>query len=99
MEREVKADTESRELVSRETTVKATDKTTVLGTASLLAGAIVQMTTGDFSLGVQGKHLVAGDMETDVTGKQQSLSEKSWLRKLASCARVSQEQGRKLSRR
>ncbi|ERK18183.1 hypothetical protein L579_1503 [Pantoea sp. AS-PWVM4] len=71
MAREVKADTESRELVSRETTVKATDKTTVLGTASLLAGAIVQVTTGDFSLGVKGKHLVsvAGDMETDVTGK------------------------------
>lgn len=62
----------ARELVSRETTIKATDKTTVLGTASLLAGAIVQVTTGDYSLGVQGKHLVsvAGDMETDVTGKK-----------------------------
>ncbi len=38
----VKADTEQRELVSRETTVKATDKITVLGTSTLLAGAIQQ---------------------------------------------------------
>ena len=40
MSRVVKADTEKRELVSRETTVKATDRTTVIGTASLMAGAI-----------------------------------------------------------
>lgn len=40
MARTVKADTERRELVSRETTVKATDKITVLGTATLMAGAM-----------------------------------------------------------
>lgn len=40
MARTVKADTEQRDLVSRETTVKATDKTTVLGIVTLLAGAV-----------------------------------------------------------
>jgi hypothetical protein len=43
MARVVKADTEQRELVSRETTVKATDKITVIGTSTLLAGAIQQV--------------------------------------------------------
>lgn len=50
MSREVKADTETRDLVSRETTVKATDRTTVIGTASLMAGAIQHVTTGNYSL-------------------------------------------------
>ena len=46
MAREVKADSETRELVSRTTTIKATDKTTVLGTASLMAGAVQQNPIG-----------------------------------------------------
>lgn len=45
MARVVKADTEQREMVSRETTVKATDKITVLGTFTLMAGAIQQVCT------------------------------------------------------
>lgn len=53
MARTVKADTERRELVSRETTVKATDKITVLGTATLMAGAIQQVSAGDFSQAVK----------------------------------------------
>lgn len=70
MTREVKADTESRELVSCETLIKASDKTSVLGTATLLAGAIQQVATGDFSTGINGNHLttVGGDTETDITG-------------------------------
>lgn len=70
MSRVVTADNEQRTLISRETTVKATDKITVLGTATLMAGAIQQVTTGDFSLGVKGNRLasVGGDDETDVTG-------------------------------
>lgn len=70
MAREVKADTESRELVSRETLIKASDKTSVLGTATLLAGAIQQVATGDFSTGIKGNQLttVGGDAETDITG-------------------------------
>jgi len=55
MARVVKADTEQRELVSRETTVKATDKITVLGTSTLLAGAIQQVCTGDYSQAVNNR--------------------------------------------
>ncbi|WP_198578999.1 hypothetical protein [Citrobacter portucalensis] len=72
MARTVKADTEQRDLVSRETTVKATDKTTVLGTATLLAGAIQQVSAGDYSQAVKGNRLasIEGNDETDITGKQ-----------------------------
>lgn len=70
MARTVKADTESRELVSRETTIKATDKTSVIGTSTLLAGAIQQVSTGKFSQAIQGCRLasIGGSDETDITG-------------------------------
>jgi len=70
MAREVKADSETRELVSRETTVKAADKTTVIGTATLLAGAIQQVTTGSYTTGVKGDQLitVGGNAESDIKG-------------------------------
>ncbi|HGP4144714.1 TPA: hypothetical protein ACLLIE_004008 [Enterobacter roggenkampii] len=72
MSRDVKADTEYRELVTRETTIKATDKTTVLGKATLLAGAIQQVATGDYTLAAGGNYLasVAGNAETDIEGQQ-----------------------------
>ncbi len=72
MARMVKADTEQRDLVSRETTIKATDKTTVLGTATLMAGAIQQVSAGDYSQAVKGNRLasIEGNDETDITGKQ-----------------------------
>lgn len=72
MSRDVKADTEYRELVTRETTIKATDKTTVLGKATLLAGAIQQVATGDYTLATGGNYLasVAGNAETDIEGQQ-----------------------------
>ena len=83
MSREIKADTEKRELVSRETTVKATDRTTVIGTASLMAGAIQHVTTGSYSVVAQQNQLitVGGNAETDVTGSAaikvgQALTEK-----------------------
>ncbi len=83
MSREVKADTEKRELISRETTVKATDRTTVIGTASLMAGAIQHVTTGSYSVAAQQSQLitVGGNAETDVTGSAaikvgQALTEK-----------------------
>lgn len=57
MARTVKADTESRELVSRETTIKAADKTSVIGTSTLMAGAIQQVSTGKFSQAIQGSRL------------------------------------------
>lgn len=72
MARTVKADTEQRDLVTRETTVKATDKTTVLGTATLMAGAIQQISAGDFSQAVKGNRLasIEGNDETDIAGEQ-----------------------------
>ena len=68
MGRTVKADTESRELVSRETTIKATDKTSVIGTSTLMAGAIQQVSTGKFSQAIQGSRLatVGGNDELAV---------------------------------
>ncbi|HCM1923502.1 TPA: hypothetical protein N3A35_004255 [Salmonella enterica subsp. salamae serovar 16:m,t:e,n,x] len=71
MVRTVKADTERRELVSRETTVKATDKITVLGTATLMAGAIQQVSAGDFSQAVKGNRLasITGNEETEIAGQ------------------------------
>lgn len=58
MKREVKSDEENRTVVVRETTVQATDKTTVLGTSTLLAGAVVQVSQGDYSLGTSGALIV-----------------------------------------
>ncbi|MFV7361037.1 hypothetical protein [Citrobacter portucalensis] len=74
MTRTVKADNEARELVTRETTVKATDKTTVLGTATLMAGVIQQVTTGDYAIAAGGKYLasIKGDAETEIDGRQSS---------------------------
>ncbi|WP_279156507.1 hypothetical protein [Obesumbacterium proteus] len=68
MVREVTADDEKRTVVARETMVKATDKTTVIGTAKLMAGAIVQVTTGDYSLGTQGNYVasITGNASTKV---------------------------------
>ncbi|MFE8047609.1 hypothetical protein [Brenneria goodwinii] len=59
MRRVVTADEESRTIVARETTIQATDKTTVLGTATLLAGAIVQITEGDYSLATQAGYVAS----------------------------------------
>lgn len=68
MKREVKSDEETRTVVVRETTVQATDKTTVLGTSTLLAGAVVQVSQGDYSLGTSGALTVTcKTMAADVT--------------------------------
>ncbi|CAH6660997.1 hypothetical protein [Pseudocitrobacter vendiensis] len=69
MARTVKADTENREVVSRETTVKATDKTSVIGTSTLMAGAIQQVSAGKFSQAIQGSRLatIGGSDEMVVT--------------------------------
>ncbi len=71
MSRVVTADDETRTLVARETTVQATDKTTVLGKATLLAGAIQQIAQGDYSLATQANYVVSiqGNAETTVIGQ------------------------------
>lgn len=83
MSRTVKADTENRELVSRETTIKATDKTSVIGTSTLMAGAIQQVSTGKFSQAIQGSRLatIGGSDELAIVGSGtvtvgESLTEK-----------------------
>jgi len=83
MARMVKADTEQRELVSRETTVKATDKVTVLGTSSLMAGAIQQVCTGDYSQAVNNRVAsIGGNDETDVAGSQSVTTGKDLIEKI-----------------
>lgn len=74
MARTVTADTETRELVTREATIKATDKTTVIGTATLMAGVIQRITTGDYAMAAGGNYLasIKGDAEMDVEGRQSS---------------------------
>lgn len=70
MTRVIKADAENRELVSRDTTIKATDSTRVLGTATLMAGAIQQVSAGDYSQAVKGNWLasVSGNAESRIAG-------------------------------
>ncbi len=75
MSRVINADDETRALFARETTVQATDKTTVLGTASLMAGAIQQVAIGDYALASGGNLVtsVAKDASLHAGG---SLTEK-----------------------
>ncbi|EIV2971064.1 hypothetical protein L7Q82_003069 [Cronobacter sakazakii] len=83
MARVVKADTEQRELVSRETTVKATDKLTVLGTSTLMAGAIQQVCTGDYSQAVNNRVAsIGGNDESDIAGSQSVTTGKDLIEKI-----------------
>lgn len=83
MARVVKADTEQRELGSRETTIKATDKITVLGTSTLLAGAIQQVCTGDYSQAVNNRVAsIGGNDETDIAGSQTVTTGKDLIEKI-----------------
>ncbi|QHM72946.1 hypothetical protein [Mixta intestinalis] len=79
MTREITADNETRKLVVRETIVQATDKTTVLGTTTLLAGAVVHISEGDYSVGTSSNLTIScgqnnavsvgGDVKREVGGK------------------------------
>ncbi len=46
-------------MVTRDTTIQATDKTMVLGTATLLAGAIQQIADGDYSIASKGSFVAS----------------------------------------
>lgn len=74
MSRIITADDEARTLIARETTVQATDKLTVLGTATLLAGAVQHVASGDYAIGVGGNYVasVKGDAQTEISGQQTS---------------------------
>ncbi|EMM0829914.1 hypothetical protein RUW21_000569 [Enterobacter roggenkampii] len=83
MARVVKADTEQRELLSRETTIKATDKVTVLGSSALMAGAIQQVCTGDYSQAVNNRVAsIGGNDETDIAGSQTVTTGKDLIEKI-----------------
>jgi hypothetical protein len=89
MVREVSADTERRQLVSRQTIVKANDKTTVLGAAQLMAGAIQHVATGDYSQAVQGNMLasVGGNVETEITGSKTTTTGKDLIEQIGAIRR------------
>lgn len=67
MSRYITADDETRTLVARETTIQATDKTTVLGTATLLAGAVVNVCEGDYSIGTSANLTVSCQKDESVS--------------------------------
>jgi hypothetical protein len=89
MVREVTADAERRQLVSRETTVRANDKTTVLGAAQLMAGAIQHVATGDYSQAVKGNMLasVGGDAETEIGGSKTTTTGKDLIEQIGAVRR------------
>jgi hypothetical protein len=66
MTREITADDETRTLIARETTIQATDKTTVLGTVTLLAGAVVNVCEGDYSIGTSANLTVSCQKDESV---------------------------------
>jgi len=83
MARVVKADTEQRELISRETNIKATDKITVLGTSMLMAGAIQQVCTGDYSQAATNRVAsIGGNDETDIAGSKSVTTGKDLIEKI-----------------
>ncbi len=83
MARVIKADTENRELVSRETTIKATDKITVVGTATLMAGAIQQISTGDYSQAVNNRVAsIGGNDETEIAGNKSVTTGKDLIEQI-----------------
>jgi len=72
MSRQIEADDEKRTLVARETTIKATDKTTVVGKVTLMAGAIQHVTLGVYALAIQGNRVasIGGDCKTSISGNR-----------------------------
>ncbi|WP_196797002.1 hypothetical protein [Edwardsiella ictaluri] len=57
-QRDITSDSESRTTTTRETLVQANDTTTVLGTARLLAGHVIQIADGDYSIAAGNQLLV-----------------------------------------
>lgn len=53
--RSVISDSEMRETTTRQSLVRSNDSQIVLGTASLLAGSVLQLSDGDYSAGAAGK--------------------------------------------
>lgn len=79
-QREINSDQETRTTTTRETLVQASDTTTVLGSATLMAGQVMQLSDGDYSLGAGEQLLVKAralleELETVATSISDSLTE------------------------
>lgn len=71
--RSVNSDEENRTTTTRTTTVKANDSTTVLGTKTLMAGQVVQLAEGDYSIGTSANMVTkVGKDRTDDVGQNQN---------------------------
>ncbi|PVZ87897.1 hypothetical protein C9426_09870 [Serratia sp. S1B] len=71
--RSVTSDEEKRTTTTRNTMVKANDSTTVLGTKTLMAGKVVQLAEGDYSIGTSASMVTkVGKNKTDDVGQNQS---------------------------
>lgn len=65
--RVVVSDSESRQTTTRATTIKGSDSLTVLGSVTLMAGAVLQVSDGDYCVGVAGKYeLNAKQLQHDI---------------------------------
>ncbi|CNI55174.1 phage-like protein [Yersinia rohdei] len=72
-QRSVTSDEENRTTTTRNTTVKANDSTTVLGTKTLMAGQVVQLAEGDYSIGTSANMVVkVGKDRNDDVGQNQN---------------------------
>lgn len=64
----VVSDSESRQTTTRTVTVKGNDSLTVIGTATLMAGAVLQLADGDYCVGAAGKfELNARELQQTIT--------------------------------
>ncbi|AVY98085.1 hypothetical protein DAI21_10635 [Lelliottia sp. WB101] len=65
--RVVVSDSESRQTTTRTTTVKGNDSLTVLGSVTLMAGAVLQLSDGDYCIGAENKFaLQAKQLQQDI---------------------------------
>ncbi|MCC8414848.1 hypothetical protein J8V45_18720 [Photorhabdus laumondii] len=87
MHREVRADTETRNVVARETTIQATDKTTVLGTSTLLAGAVRQIADGDYSMATSSNFVASVGKEASIEIGQKLIEKMGLLKQSIAGAR------------
>ncbi|MDR4895228.1 hypothetical protein RF656_00490 [Yersinia kristensenii] len=71
--RSVTSDEENRTTTTRNTTVKANDSTTVLGTKTLMAGQVIQLAEGDYSIGTSANMVIkVGKDRNDDVGQNQN---------------------------
>ncbi|QBY41974.1 hypothetical protein [Arsenophonus nasoniae] len=75
MLRTINADKEQRTLVSRETTVQATDTLTVFGMRKLLAGAIQHLSEGDYAIATSKNYVASIEKDMTVNVGQNSTIE------------------------